>query len=335
MRVAFSFVVGLLLPGLWAGSTVLAADFHHTWEGEPDFRVEESSPKRVESPPIDDSRLHHTLELSPDFRVVDEEPKPAATATTAVPTTAPVPMPAPAAAATVAPGAVVDQPRATALPSSAPQTTSMPSAPAAPAWTPPAMRTEGGMTSSTAREDYRIGPNDLLLIEVFQVEELSGQERVNAGGQIILPLIGPVTVGGLTQSEAEQVIARELERDFLQNPQVNIYIEEYISQRVTVMGSVMAPGVFPLQGPTTLLQAIAMAGGIDKLADTEAVVVFRAEPEGVVGYVLNLDEIQEGQTQDPLVQNDDRIVVPKSGSKEMVESIANTLRGFIRFAPVY
>ena len=55
----------------------------------------------------------------------------------------------------------------------------------------------------------------------------------------------------------------------------------------------------------------------------------------LVGYVLNLEEIQEGQTQDPLVQNDDRIVVPKSGSKEMVESIANTLRGFIRFAPVY
>ena len=73
------------------------------------------------------------------------------------------------------------------------------------------------MTSSTAREDYRIGPNDLLLIEVIQVEELSGQERVNAGGQIILPLIGAVTVGGLTQSEAEQLIAQELARDYLQD----------------------------------------------------------------------------------------------------------------------
>jgi polysaccharide export outer membrane protein len=206
---------------------------------------------------------------------------------------------------------------------------------ATPVWTQPSMRTEGIMTSSTARDDYRIGPNDLLLIEVFQVEELSGQERVNAGGQIVLPLIGPVTVGGLTQSQAEQLIARELARDYLQDPQVNIYIEEYTSQRVTVMGSVESPGVFPIQGPTTLLQAIAMAGGIDKLADTEAVVVFRTEPEGVVGYILNLDEIQEGQTQDPLVQNDDRVVVPKSGSKEMVESIANTLRGFIRFVPVY
>ncbi len=307
MRVGLRFLI-CLLPGLWATSTIWAGPDFYMGEEEPDFIISEPAKKKAAPPPTaGEARPHHTLEPSPDFRIVDDEPEPGLTTTpAAAPAASSEPMPAAAAPAA-----------------------------AAPVWTQPSMRTEGIMNSSTARDDYRIGPNDLLLIEVFQVDELSGQERVNAGGQIVLPLIGPVTVGGLTQSEAEQLIARELARDFLQDPQVNIYIEEYTSQRVTVMGSVESPGVFPIKGPTTLLQAIAMAGGIDRLGDTEAVVVFRTEPEGVVGYVLNMEEIEEGQRRDPLVQNDDRIVVPKSGSKELVESISNTLRGFIRFVPVY
>jgi len=140
--------------------------------------------------------------------------------------------------------------------------------------------------------EYRIGPHDLLEIKVFQAEELSGQERVNSRGEISLPLVGKITVGGLTQVEAEQAIAAALRKDFLQDPQVNVYIEEHTSQRVTVMGQVDEPGVYPLKGATTLLQAIAMAGGFERLADTTEVVVFRSSAGGeVTGYVIDVAQI--------------------------------------------
>jgi polysaccharide export outer membrane protein len=190
----------------------------------------------------------------------------------------------------------------------------------------------GEFLAGSGGDEYRIGPNDLLQVEVFQVKELSGQERVNARGEITLPLVGAITVGGLTQSEAEKAIAAALSKDFLHDPQVNIYIEEYTSQRVTVMGQVDKPGVFPLKGATTLLQAIAMAGGFDKLADTSEVVVFRAASSGeVTGYVVDVEKIESGDVDDPYVTNDDRIVVPKSGSREFIETLSSTLRGFIGF----
>jgi polysaccharide export outer membrane protein len=197
----------------------------------------------------------------------------------------------------------------------------------------PTLRSQLEMNVAGSVDDYRIGPNDLLVIEVFQVDELSGAERVNANGQINLPLIGTVTVGGLTQTEAERLLEQELEKDFLQNPQVDIFIEEFTSQRVTVMGSVNKPGVFPLQGRTTLLQAIALAEGVDRLADTETVVVFRKNPEGqVIGWIVDLQTIESGERPDPVLVNDDRIVVPKSGSRELIENVSGTLRGFLRFA---
>jgi polysaccharide export outer membrane protein len=144
--------------------------------------------------------------------------------------------------------------------------------------------------------------------------------------------VGSITVGGLTQSEAEGAIAAILAKDYLQDPQVNIYIEEFTSQRVTVMGQVDKPGVYPLKGATTLLQAIALAGGFDKLADPKDVVVFRAVSEGgVTGYVVDVTQIESGELDDPYVRNDDRVVVPKSGSRELIDTIANTLRGFIGF----
>ena len=107
--------------------------------------------------------------------------------------------------------------------------------------------------------EYRIGSHDVLEIEVFQVEELSKATRVNSSGYISVPLIGKVMVGGLTVGEAEQRIAEALAKDYLQDPQVSIFVKEYESQKFTVEGEVKEPGVFPIKGPTSLLQAIAMA----------------------------------------------------------------------------
>ncbi|MGE5154555.1 MAG: polysaccharide biosynthesis/export family protein [Bdellovibrio bacteriovorus] len=183
---------------------------------------------------------------------------------------------------------------------------------------------------------YRIGPYDLLKIEVFQVQELSRQERVNDEGFVTLPLIGPVQVAGLTPREAEQAIAAKLGEEYLQNPQVNIFVAEYASQKVTVTGRVKKPGVFPVAGKTTLMQAIALAGGLDDVAKKEEVVVFRRQPAGdVSAYVVDLAAIEEGKLTDPVIVGDDRIVVPKSGAAVFSRALGNILQGWVIRAPVY
>lgn len=183
---------------------------------------------------------------------------------------------------------------------------------------------------------YRIGPYDLLKIEVFQVQELSRQERVNDEGNVTLPLIGSVRVAGLTPREAEQAIAAKLGEEYLQNPQVNIFVAEYASQKVTVTGRVKKPGVFPVAGRTTLMQAIALAGGLDDVAKKEEVVVFRKQPTGSVSaYVVDMAAVEEGKLTDPVIVGDDRIVVPKSGTAVFTRALGNILQGWVIRAPVY
>jgi polysaccharide export outer membrane protein len=179
---------------------------------------------------------------------------------------------------------------------------------------------------------YRIGAHDLLKIEVFAVEELSSEERVHEDGTIALPLVGSIVVGGLTPREAEQRISEILGRSYLQDPQVHIFVSEYASQNVTVTGAVKKPGVFPMKGPTTLLQAIAMAEGIDELANTGEVIVFRGQGgSGTTAYVVDVEKIEDGSLADPLLIGDDRVVVPKSGTKVFFDQLSKGLRGFVSF----
>ena len=191
-------------------------------------------------------------------------------------------------------------------------------------------------TGRSAMEDYRIGPHDLLQVQVFQVEELSRQVRVNSRGDVSMPLIGNIHAAGLTSEQLEKKIAAALSKDFLQDPYVSIFITEYTSQRVTIEGSVNKPGIYPLKGRTTLLQAVAMAEGIERLADTNSIKLFRVGPNGEKKMdSFDLEEIRTGKAQDPIVQGDDIIVVEESGTKSFVKGVTDTLRGFIGFRPIY
>ena len=167
----------------------------------------------------------------------------------------------------------------------------------------------------TGVSDYRIGPQDLIDVSVFQVPDLTRSLRVNSFGQISLPLIGSLQAGGMTVQELEASIASHLSEKFLQNPQVTVFIKEYASQRVTVEGAVTKPGIFPLTGRTTLLQCIAVSGGFLPLADLKGVVVFRQVNGKKMAAVFDIKAIRAGNAVDPLVYGDDLIVVDTSGSK--------------------
>lgn len=174
--------------------------------------------------------------------------------------------------------------------------------------------------------DYRIGAQDLLEIAVFGVPDLSRTVRVNSSGQISLPLVGEVKAGGHTVPELEKVLAGQLAKSYLQNPQVSVFVKEFTSQRITVEGSLKNPGIYPITGKTTLLQAIAIAGGVDSLADMKGIVVFRQIQGKKMAAVFDLRDIRSGKTEDPQVFGDDVIVAEPSGSK-------TALRRFIEALP--
>jgi polysaccharide export outer membrane protein len=163
-----------------------------------------------------------------------------------------------------------------------------------------------------AADDYRIGAQDLLEIQVFGVDNLRRDVRVNSRGAISLPLVGTVMVGGLTGEEAETLIAQKYEKDFLQDPQVSVFIKEYTSQRITLEGAVAKPGIYPIRGETSLMQAIAIAGGQGALSDLHEVMVYRREGADRKIYQYDLDKIRNGEAEDPSIVNDDVIVVKRS-----------------------
>lgn len=181
----------------------------------------------------------------------------------------------------------------------------------------------GGYEGAT---EYRLGAQDLLEISVFGVEDLSKTVRVNTNGQISLPLVGALQAGGRTIPELEAEITRAYTDGYLQNPQVTVFVKEFESQRITLEGAVKKPGVYPLTGRTTLLQAIAIAEGLDPLADLEGVVLFRTVDGKKMAAAYSMRALRSGQVEDPILYGDDMVVVEQSGSK-------TALRQFIDSVP--
>jgi len=182
--------------------------------------------------------------------------------------------------------------------------------------------------SSQVINEYRIGPMDLLNINVFGVSDLTQEVRVDSSGNITMPLIHSVHAGGKTPEELQNEIAARLSAGYLQSPQVTVFVKEYTSQRITVEGAVEKPGVFPIVGSTTLLQAIATSGGLQEMADRKGVVVFRTIHGQMMGAVYDVNAISHGAANDPQLYTNDLVVVELSGSK-------TKLRQFIQATPLF
>jgi len=167
----------------------------------------------------------------------------------------------------------------------------------------------------TGPRDYRIGSQDLLEIQVFGIDNLKREVRVNSRGNVTLPLIGAVAVGGLTSQDAEELIAAKYAKDYLQDPQVSVFIKEFTSQRITVEGAVARPGIYPIRGDTTLVQAIALAGGQGQLPDLTEVMVFRLEAGQRRQLTYDLIKIRGGEIEDPKLASEDIVVVKRQESR--------------------
>lgn len=177
----------------------------------------------------------------------------------------------------------------------------------------------------TGTSEYRVGAQDLLEISVFQVNDLNRTVRVNSNGQISLPLIGVVQAGGNTVQELEALIASKLTDGYLQSPQVSVFVKEFTSQRITLEGAIKNPGIFPVTGKMSLLQAIALGGGVTELANLQGVVVFRTVDGKKMAAVFDLKQIRAGHTVDPQVYGDDILVVDQSGAKTGLRRVLEAL----------
>jgi polysaccharide biosynthesis/export protein len=182
-------------------------------------------------------------------------------------------------------------------------------------------------TAITGERDYRVGPLDLLTVDVFGLPDLKREVRVSATGDFSLPLAGTLHAQGLTLIELQGEIAKRLGEKYLENPQVSVFVKEYVSQRVTIEGAVRMPGVMALSGRTSLLQLVAMAGGPDREANLKGVVVYRSIGERRRAAVFDLRKIRNGELLDPEVLANDVVVVDYSGSR-------SALRDFLQSTPL-
>jgi polysaccharide biosynthesis/export protein len=170
--------------------------------------------------------------------------------------------------------------------------------------------------ATTVEAEYRIGSQDLMDIAVFGQPDLARTVRVNSSGEISLPLVGTVVAVGLTAQQLERRIAAILGEKYLQNPQVSVFMKEFTTLRFTVEGAVQKPGVYPLTGQITLLRALAVAGGQGQLSDLSEVMLFRITDKGErLTFKYDADKIRQGDAVDPLLQNDDLVVVKRSKAR--------------------
>ena len=181
--------------------------------------------------------------------------------------------------------------------------------------------------------DYRISPQDILQIAVFQVQDLNNAVQVGEDGNITLPLVGKIQLRGKTTYEAEQIIAGKLREKYLQSPQVSVSIKQY-GKRITVSGEVKTPRVLPDDGNTTLSQAIAGSGGVSELANSTRIHIARSKDQHVQDEIYDLDEIQAGKAKDPLLKGGDIVVVERSGTRVALKSVKDLLP-FAIFATLF
>jgi polysaccharide export outer membrane protein len=116
--------------------------------------------------------------------------------------------------------------------------------------------------------DYQVGPEDLLDIQIFGQDNLNREVRVTGQGEVILPLVGVVKVAGLSPKSIEQRLREVYDANYLRNPQVTVSVKEYRHQRVSVTGAVDKPGSYEMIGPRTLLEMLALAGGLQDKGTT-------------------------------------------------------------------
>jgi len=166
--------------------------------------------------------------------------------------------------------------------------------------------------SIRADDPFVIGNDDILAISVWNETQLSKQVTVRSDGKISLPLIGDIQAAGRTPSLLEMEISDRL-KNFITNPQVAVIVQEIHSLKFNVLGEVTKPGTYPLTTGTTVVDAIAAAGGLKDFAKKKGIYVLRQNPSGgEYRFTFNYEEFVKGKNtkQNIVLKSHDTVVVP-------------------------
>ncbi len=174
-----------------------------------------------------------------------------------------------------------------------------------------------GVPSSADDSNYQVGAGDVLRVNVYDNPDLSTTVRVSSDGKIQFPLIGEVFIGKMNVSQVADTLAKKLANGYIINPQVSVFIEEFRSKRVVIIGPVATPGLYELSGPTTLLELISKAGGLTEAAGDTLTIKRKAtsgkQKENLIS--VNLKELLErgDASMDIPVLDGDTVHVSKAG----------------------
>lgn len=165
-------------------------------------------------------------------------------------------------------------------------------------------------------QNYRIGEGDVVRISVYKQPDLENVVRISHEGSIVLPLIGPVMAKGQTVADLAKTITAMLADGYLVEPHVNVYIEEFRSQKVTILGAVNGPGLYEISGDISFLELVSRAGGFTALAGDEAMIERQRLAEGQAKEKIHVDLksfLDKGDTScDLLLKEGDSIFVKQS-----------------------
>jgi len=176
------------------------------------------------------------------------------------------------------------------------------------------MALASGQAPAVARASGIIGKLDTVEIRVFREDELTTTGQLSADGTISMPLIGAVKMAGLTTDQAAAAIKAKLKDGYLVNPQVSVSIEARVRRSVTVLGQAQNPGVFelPANRRLTVVEAIGMAGGATRIANTKKITLKRNKGGRPQVLNLNLKDITSGKAADLPLSDGDVITIPES-----------------------
>ena len=165
-------------------------------------------------------------------------------------------------------------------------------------------------TPAVAATGYVIGPDDVLVVNVWKEPDLSRSVVVRPDGKITLPLLKDMDASGSTPEQLQSRIEKGL-ADYVSKPSVTVIVQEAKSHKFNILGQVQKPGTYILTGPMTVLDAIALAGGLREWAKAKSIYILRVAPNGSRERIpFDYKKVVKGEDQDAVLQIRDTIVVP-------------------------
>lgn len=157
-----------------------------------------------------------------------------------------------------------------------------------------------------------LGAGDVVDIRIFDEKDLSGSHQISSEGFVRLPLIGMIQISGMDSEQAAALIAAEYQKKYLKNPEVSLFVQQFNSRKIYLLGQVKSPGPYPYEEKMTLIAAVAKAGGPTQLAAANRTLISRIKDGKKVRLTAKVSDIGKGEAEDIAIFPGDIIFIPES-----------------------